>query len=296
MINDLAGILLPVFCLVLIGYGWRVLGFPFEREFVARVIMNVSGPCLIVDSLAHLALPMDVFLAMLGSAIAMFITTAAAALAIVWLLRLPVRSFLPALAVGNNGNLGLPLCLFAFGPEGLGLAVAVFVTNSVGQFTMTPLLQSRTSPWRTLATTPVIYGAVIGATLLISGATLPAWIDTTIGLLSDLMIPLMLLALGNTLGGLRVQRLPFAVGMGTARLVVGFAVALGIAELFDLEGVVRGVLILQGAMPAAIFNYLFAARYDRHPDDVAGIVLMSTLVSALTLPLLVGYALYVAAP
>jgi hypothetical protein len=178
----------------------------------------------------------------------------------------------------------------------LGLAVAVFVTNSVGQFTMTPLLQSRTSPWRTLATTPVIYGAVIGAAVLVSGATLPAWIDTTIGLLGDLMIPLMLLALGNTLGGLRAQRLPFAVGMGTARLVLGFAVALGIAELFGLEGVARGVLILQGAMPAAIFNYLFAARYDRHPDDIAGIVLMSTLVSALTLPLLVGYALHAAAP
>ncbi|HEY7671346.1 MAG TPA: AEC family transporter [Gammaproteobacteria bacterium] len=296
MINELAGILLPVFCLALVGYGWRVLGFPFEREFVARVIMNVAGPCLIVDSLAHLTLPMDVFVAMLGSSIAMFVTTAAAALAIVWLLRLPVRSFLPALAVGNNGNLGLPLCLFAFGQEGLGLAVAVFVTNSVGQFTMTPLLQSRTSPWRTLATTPVIYGAVIGAAVLVSGATLPAWIDTTIGLLGDLMIPLMLLALGNTLGGLRAQRLPFAVGMGTARLVLGFAVALGIAELFGLEGVARGVLILQGAMPAAIFNYLFAARYDRHPDDIAGIVLMSTLVSALTLPLLVGYALHAAAP
>jgi predicted permease len=80
------------------------------------------------------------------------------------------------------------------------------------------------------------------------------------------------------------------------RLVLGFAVALAIAELFDLQGVARAVLILQGAMPAAIFNYLFAARYDRHPDDVAGIVLMSTLVSALTLPLLVGYALHVAAP
>ena len=110
------------------------------------------------------------------------------------------------------------------------------------------------------------------------------------------MIPLMLLALGNTLGGLRAQRLPFALAFGTARIVLGFAVALGIAELFDLEGIARGVLILQGAMPAAIFSYLFAARYDRNPDDIAGIVLTSTLVSALTLPLLVGYVLHVAGP
>jgi len=108
------------------------------------------------------------------------------------------------------------------------------------------------------------------------------------------MIPLMLLALGNTLGELRVKRLPFAFGWGTARLVLGFVVALGVAELFDLEGVARGVIILQGTMPAAVFNYLFAARYNRAPDDVAGIVLISTLVSLIVLPFLVTYVLMIA--
>jgi len=104
----------------------------------------------------------------------------------------------------------------------------------------------------------------------------------------------MLIALGNTLGGLHVRRLPFAFGWGAARLVLGFGVAWLVSEAFGLDGVAKGVLILQGAMPAAIFNYLFAARYDRHPDDIAGIVLVSTLLSALTLPLLVAYVLGVA--
>jgi predicted permease len=44
-------------------------------------------------------------------------------------------------------------------------------------------------------------------------------------------------------------------------------------------------------MPAAMFSYLFAARYDRSPDDVAGIVLLSTLFSIVTLPLIVVYVL-----
>lgn len=294
MINELSGILLPVFSLACVGYLWRRLGFPFEREFVTRVIMNVSGPCLIVDSLSRLTLPMDEFLTMLGAAVAMFVLTAVCAFVILKAARLPIRSYLPALAIGNNGNLGLPLCLFAFGQEGLGLAVAVYVTNSVGQFTLTPLLQARTSPWRTLATTPVVYGALIGAAVLGGDVALPQWVSTTIGLLGDLMIPLMLLALGNTLGALRISRFPFALGWGTARLAIGFFVALAVAELFRLEGVARGVLILQGTMPAAIFNYLFAARYDRDPDDVAGIVLMSTIVGALLLPALVAYVLRVA--
>jgi predicted permease len=232
---------------------------------------------------------------MLGGSVAMFVLTAACSFVILKLARLPIRSYLPALAIGNNGNLGLPLCLFAFGQEGLGLAVAVYVTNSVGQFTLTPLLQARTSPWRTLATTPVVYGALIGAAVLGGDVALPQWVSTTIGLLGDLMIPLMLLALGNTLGGLHIKRFPFALGWGTARLAIGFLVALAVAELFGLDGVARGVLILQGTMPAAIFNYLFAARYDRDPDDVAGIVLMSTIVGALLLPALVAYVLRVAA-
>jgi malate permease and related proteins len=294
LVSALAGILLPVFALACVGYGWRRLGFPFEREFVTRLIMNVSGPCLIVDSLSQLELPTDEFLAMLGAAATMFLATVVVAFGILRVARLPIRSYLPALAIGNNGNLGLPLCLFAFGQQGLGLAVAVYVTNSVGQFTLTPMLQSGAPPWRTLATTPVVYGALVGTFVLAADIALPEWVRTTIGLLGDLLIPLMLIALGNTLGGLRARRLPFAFGWGAARLVLGFAVAWLVAEAFGLDGVAKGVLILQGAMPAAIFNYLFAARYDRHPDDVAGIVLVSTLLSALTLPLLVAYVLGIA--
>ena len=295
MTSQLASVLLPVFSLAAVGYVWRRLDYPFEREFVTRLIMNVSGPCLIVDSLSRLSMPMAEFIAMIGAAVAMFVATVAAAFAILRIAGLPVRSYLPALAIGNNGNLGLPLCLFAFGQEGLGLAVAIYVTNSVGQFTLTPMLQSRSSPLRALATTPVVYGAAIGTVILSGDIALPSWISTTIGLLGDLMIPLMLLALGNTLGGLRAKRLGFASVWGGARLLLGFGIAFGIAEFFGLEGVAKGVLILQGAMPAAMFNYLFAARYDRHPDDVAGIVLVSTLLSALTLPALVAYVLMIAA-
>jgi len=293
--SQLADILLPVFALAAVGYGWRRLGLPFEREFVTRVIMNIAGPCLIVDSLAGLELAPERFAAMAAASVAAFVATLGAAFALLKVLGLSTRSYLPAIGIGNTGNLGLPLSLFAFGPEGLGLAVAVYVVNSVAQFTMTPMLQSGKPSLRTLATTPVVYGAVIGAALLATGATLPTWLDSTVGLLGDLMIPLMLLALGNTLGGLHAKRLPFAFGMSAARLALGFGIALAISELFELEGTARGVLVLQGAMPAAVFNYLFAARYNRAPDDVAGIVLVSTLMSALAMPFLVTFCLRLAA-
>lgn len=291
MLSELSGVLLPVFAIASLGYGWRKLGVPFEREFVTRLVLNIAGPCLIVDSLSNLSLPADVVAKMALGGVGMFVTAVAVCFIIIKIARLPVRTFLPALAIGNTGNLGLSVCFFAFGQEGLGLAVAVFVANSIGQFTLTPMLQSGSSPWKTLVTTPVIYGAVIGTTLLVTDYQLPDWVSGTVSLLGGLLIPMMLLALGNTLGGFKVARLPFASFWGLVRLAVGLLIAVLIAEILGLEGVPRGVLILQGAMPAAIFSYLFAARYDHAPDDVAGIVLMSTLFSVLTLPFVVAYAL-----
>ena len=291
MLSELSGVLLPVFAIASLGYGWRKLGVPFEREFVTRLVLNIAGPCLIVDSLSNLSLPAEVVAKMALGGVGMFVTAVVVCFIIIKIARLPVRTFLPALAIGNTGNLGLSVCFFAFGQEGLGLAVAVFVANSIGQFTLTPMLQSGRSPWKMLVTTPVIYGAVVGTALLVTDYQLPDWASGTVGLLGGLLIPMMLLALGNTLAGFKVARLPFASFWGLVRLAVGLLIAVLIAEVLGLEGVPRGVLIIQGAMPAAIFSYLFAARYDRAPDDVAGIVLMSTLFSVLTLPFVVAYAL-----
>jgi len=295
VISQVAAVLLPVFSIAGIGYLWRRVGAPFDIAFVTRLIMNLAGPCLVFDSLANLTLPLQQFVAMVGASIALLAVTAVLALGLLKALKLPLTSYLPALTIGNTGNLGLPLCLFAFGEAGLGLAIAVYVTNSVAQFTLVPLLQTRQPIGRTLLTTPVIYGAVAGALVLALGVGLPKWLDNTAQLLGGLLIPLMLLALGYTIGGLRTHNLPRAFGLGAARLGIALVAALGVGKLLHLTGIAQGVLLLQGTMPAAVFTYLFAARYQRDADDVAGIVLVSTLLAALLLPLLVSYALVLAA-
>lgn len=292
MIAEVAAVLLPVFSIATLGFLWRLTGAAFDLPFVTRVIMNVAGPCLVLESLSRLALPLREFFAMVGAAVAIMIATALVAFALLKVLRLDVRSYLPALTIGNVGNLGLPLCLFAFGEQGLSLGVALYVTNSVGQFTLVPLLQARTSIVRTLLTTPVIYAAVVGLTIKLAGAGIPDWLDETLRLLGGLMIPLMLLALGHTVGGLRAHNLRRALGLGSARLLIAFGVAVGVSTALGIQGIAQGVLVLQGSMPAAVFSYLFAARYERDADDVAGIVLVSTLLAALALPFTVSYSLW----
>lgn len=292
MIAEVAAVLLPVFIIAALGYGWRLTGAPFDLPFVTRVIMYVAGPCLVFTGLSQLTLPLTEFWGMVGAIVVVTLCVAGVSAALIRILGLSQRSFLPALTLGNTGNLGLPLCLFAFGQEGLGLAVAIYVTNSLLQFTFVPLLHTRVSILRTLLTTPMLYGAIAGLAVVLTGVQVPAWLGNTIGSIGDLLIPLMLMALGNTVGGLKAHNLPRALGLGAARLIISFVVAVAVSYALGLRGVAQGVLVLQGAMPAAVFSYLFAARYDRDADDIAGIVLVSTLLGAVTLPLLVSYALW----
>ena len=66
---------------------------------------------------------------------------------------------------------------------------------------------------------------------------------------------------------------------------------MALAALLDFSGVARAVLVLQCSMPAAVFNYLFAQRYARAPEEIAGIVVVSTLLAFALLPLLLGFLL-----
>jgi predicted permease len=277
-----------------IGYAWRLSGAPFDMTFVTRLIMYVAGPCLVFSSLSQLTLPLTQFWGMVGAMIVVTLSVAVVSAALIEILGLSQRSFLPALTLGNTGNLGLPLCLFAFGEEGLGLAVAIYVTNSLLQFTFVPLLHTRVSMVRTVFGTPMLWGALAGLAVLLADVHVPPWFATTVESIGNLLIPLMLMALGNTIGGLKAHNVPRAVGLGSARLIISFVVAVGVSYALGLSGVAQGVLVLQGAMPAAVFSYLFAARYERDADDIAGIVLVSTLLGAVTLPLLVSYALWLA--
>jgi predicted permease len=294
VIAEVAAVLAPVFVMAGLGYAWRLTGAPFDMPFVTRLIMYVAGPCLVFSSLSQLTVPLAQFWGMVGAMIVVTLSVALVSAVLIRMLGLSQRSFLPALTLGNTGNLGLPLCLFAFGEEGLGLAVAIYVTNSLLQFTFVPLLNTRVSMLRTVFGTPMLWGAAAGLAVLLLDVQVPIWLATTFESIGDLLIPLMLMALGNTVGGLKTHNLPRAFGLGAARLIISFVVAVAVSYALGLSGVAQGVLVLQGAMPAAVFSYLFAVQYARDADDIAGIVLVSTLLGAVTLPLLVSYALWLA--
>ena len=281
-----APIIAPVFVVAAIGFGWARAGMPFDTEFTTTLVSNLSFPCLIIATLTKLDIDPTAFSQMAWAGALTVLATGAVAAVVLKVFGQPQPVYWPPLVFGNVGNMGLPLCLFAFGDEGLALGI-IFFTVFVGiQFTLGISVAAGQLSARILVRTPLAWACLLGIALQLAGIGLPRWVGNTIGLVGDLAIPMMLLTLGVALANLKVTSLWRSVLLSLGRLGLGLAVGLGIAELLGLEGAARGVLILESAMPVAVPNYLFAARYDRSPEEIAGLVLVSTTLSFLTLPAL----------
>jgi predicted permease len=204
---------------------------------------------------------------------------------------LPAHSYLPALMFPNGGNVGLPLCFLAFGDVGLALGIAWFAVGAIGQFTIGINIAAGSFAIGKLVRQPLIYAVALAFVFVAFNSRPPAWLGRTTEILGNMLIPLMLLSLGVSLATLKVTRLGRAVALSVARLAGGFAIGLLVASAFGLTGAARGVLIIQSTMPVAIFNYLFALQYKREPADVAGMIVITTVASFATLPLLLLHVL-----
>ncbi|MBE7638480.1 AEC family transporter [Sneathiella sp. P13V-1] len=291
MIEILFNVIAPVLICAGIGFYWAKSGRSFHMETVTGLVTNIGAPTLIFSTLINLKMELSSFLEFGLLALYSLIAFLVIGISILKALRMNVRDYLPALAFPNTGNMGVPLCLFAFGEEGLAFALAFFTVYAILQFTLGVYIASGSSSLSQLAKTPLLYAVLVAMTIKLTGTVTPEWINDTTSLLGGITIPMMLMALGVSLANLSVQHLGRATVLSVIRLLLGFGVGLGLATIFGLEGTAKGVLIIECTMPVAVFNYLFALRYNRATGEIAGTVLISTLLSFLTLPILLTYLL-----
>lgn len=290
--NDILAIIAPVMVIALIGYVWERRGMPFDQNMVAVLVINIGTPCLLLNALLTNRPDLATMARISGAAVLVMGLTGVVTWGILKVTDLPVRVFLPAMVFGNTGNMGLPLCLFAFGPSGLALAVAFFATQSVLQFSIGQGIASGHISFRSVFRSPTLYAILIGCGLIEAGITLPRFLANSIATLAGLSIPLMLMSLGVSLASLSVVALRRSVAFSLFRLGGGFVLGVAVVWLLGLEGAARGAVIVQSTMPAAVFSYLFAARYNNQPAEVAGIVFLSTIFSFMSLPLLMAFVLH----
>ena len=258
---------------------------------VGALALNLGMPCLVFSSLTRLNVSLTAFAEMVGAYAVVMLCFLFVGLAAIRSLKVPAHTYLPIFTSSNTGNMGLPLCLFAFGSEGLAFGICIFILSSIYSFTVGWSIYAGRLAADVLYNNPLIYAVALALIFMLSDTSPPDWLANTTELISGLAIPLMLVSLGVAIADLRVRRTGKIVIISFIKLVTGFIVGYAVGDILGMEGAARGVLIIGAAMPIAVHNYMFAQRFDRNSDDTAGMIVISTLLSLATLPLLMYLAL-----
>ncbi len=275
----------PVFLLALVGFVWVKAGFEYRVEFVTRLSMTLSVPCLIFVALMNSQVSAAALTALSFASLAAYLALTVVFWLVLRLLRLDMTTYLAPLIFGNTGNLGLPLALFAFGEEGLGYAVVVFAVMAILSFTVgVRMVAGHVSALR-LVQEPMVAGTVLGALFLWQGWHTPVWLTNTLQLAGQMAIPLMLITLGVAVARLHPSDFGRPIFLSLVKALICTAVAWSVGSLFGLSPVALAVLVLQVATPVAVTSYLLAEKYSADAEKVAGLVVVSTLLSVITIPL-----------
>lgn len=283
-------IVFPVFAIVLVGWFYG-RGRTVEMATANQTNLDVFIPALVFSALAdrsfdlagHQAFAIGAFFMMLGCG------------AIGWLVArfsgIPAKVLVPTTMFSNSANLGLPLALLAFGQQGLAAAVVMFIVTNLVHFSFGNWYLDHHAKWWNAWRYPVILAALAGLAVSFYGVEIWEPLRVGIKMLGDVSVPLALFSLGIRIA----QSHPKALGIGVfgavVRPVSGIALTWALATLLGLEGVEKAILILYGALPPAMINYVFAERYQQHPDEVAAVVLIGNLAAVLVIPLVLAVIL-----
>jgi hypothetical protein len=286
----IVAIVFPVFAIAFLGwaYGKR---HPVEMGEANRLNLDIFIPALVFSSLAdtsfdlagHRTLAFGYFLMIVGSGLIGWVIAAIASI--------PYKILVPAMMFNNCGNLGLPVAALAFGPEGLAGAVVMFLVFNLMQFSFGIWLLDHHAKWWNMWRSPVIAAAFAGLGMSFAGLTLWPPLQGAIRMLGDVSIPMALFALGVRIASSRVANWRIGFIGALARPAAGLLITWLVALLLGLQGQQKALLLIFGALPPAMLNYVFAERYRQGPDEVATIVMLGNLAAVVILPLVLAVVL-----
>ena len=274
---------IPVFLLIGAGFvfaHWKKINLTSVTEIIvylgtpSLVFSSLAGKPLFANDIAVLSAGILLIFAIVGFFIRLYFFVSG----------FSSRGFaLPTLFM-NAGNMGIPLALFAFGQAGLQRATLMFVIITFLQYSLGIYILNGRGNWTEIFRLPLIYAALAGLSVNLAQISLPEVLLRPIIMLGQATIPIMLISLGYRLHEVESLQWGHALGGALARVGGGFAAAYLAVHLIGAEGVNRQVLLLYGALPAAVVNFVLTEKYRQDPALAASIVVISTFISVFTIP------------
>ncbi|GAB5560154.1 MAG: AEC family transporter [Synoicihabitans sp.] len=299
---ELLGLIAPIFGLIAIGSVARYLGWLTAESdgSMLKLVLNVLYPALIFQSVLGnpaLADPRNVF----WPPVVGFVTMGGGILLAWWIGRglgfskgKGLRTFAFAVGIFNFGYIPIPLMVSLFGQDSIGVLLVHNVGCEVAIWTIGVLVLSGLSlrdGWKRILSGPVIALVVVGiANVLDLDKVMPMAVEKTISMAAACAIPVALIAIGSTMSeSLRKPHQLFSPRVTPAacalRLLLFPALILGLAMVLPISLELKRVMMVQAAMPAGVIPILIAQHYGGKPLTAVQVVVGTTIVGLVAIPL-----------
>ena len=293
LVIKLFDVLFPVFLIIGIGYWYGKKDPKFDTKFITTFAGNFGLPAIIFYSLTSTNISIELFLRFSFYITLYVLIFAIIGIIILKILKKDIYRLLPPLILPNTGNMGMPLCLFAYGNMGLAIATAATSMILVFHFSLNILLASKKLSIKPLLNCIPVYALLISLFFVYFEIPSPKFLENATFLIGYSTIFLVLMSLGIALSKLKVFSFKETLIYSSVRVIIGPIVGFGFVKFFNLSGVEAGGMFIQASMPSAILTYLVSKIYSpkKISDSIASTVALSTFLSFFTLIIVVFIAL-----
>jgi len=283
----------PVFFIVGIGYYLGKKNPKIDTTFIANFSANIGSPGLIFYSITSTGITFDLFSVYFFYALVAITGFAIIGLIFLFFQKKDLITELPPFILPNTGNMGLPICLFAYGAKGFGVASAVSSVVMLLHFTLGIFLAKKKFESQLIFKTPAFYAIIFSLIFLYFKIKPPVFMVNLTMLLSYATIFLVLMSLGIALTRLKIFSFKDAIIASIGRVMIGPIIGFVLIKFMNLTGYAAGVLLIQCSMPSAVLTYLVGSMYSSKKvvDSIASMIVVSTLISFATIPIVVFFAL-----
>ncbi len=286
MLIDTFVLLLPLFVLVaggwLFGSRWNL-----SQDTLLRVISDFFMPMLVFDALYRSDVSADLIVRLALAVTFITLVLAFAARGAATAMRTPWAALAMPVVFMNSGFLGIPLMDLWGGAPAMSLMIVFDQLSGIFLFTLGLFISTggvNRRGFQAIARSPILWAVIAGFALRFGDVPVPEPLLAAFEFGGTPAPPLAAFALGCSLSGSKL-RIGREVIIGCLlRFGVGFLVGYLATILFGITGLPRTIVIVAAALPAAVFSYVLPARYGAGDAAPRDIVVVSTVLAILTIP------------
>ena len=249
-------VLFPVFFVIGIGYYLGKKNSKIDTSFITNFAANIGTPAMIIYAVTSTGITFDIFKEYFWYYLLAIILFAVVGIPTLYFLKTKdITRELPPLILPNTGNMGVPICLFAYGSEGLGVSASIASLIIFFHFTVGVFLADRKFNLHIILKNPPFYSIIFSAFVLYFNISLPIVVINTTEWLMYATIFLILMSLGIALTRLKVFSLKKAVISSLVRMILGPVI--GFINIFLwFIGICSWCFIDSMFNTSAVLNYL----------------------------------------